>query len=332
MAFSAQAQEHQAGTDVFFTEFHLPLETRRRLKAFLGQHLETMLVDPEMKEKDRNEKAAATFELINSELKQILEAALAPFLGTSRAHLIRLAPDDQVDFTYRELHALNPYIGRLMGRLLPQNHLGDTVISVYDRDRTNSMAQGARYHQTREGGSIHTDNVNIPETWEYLLLSCLTPAAFGGESILTDGWQVHQLLRKIFPHALSTLEANFTWEMRGVKESLYHAPIITYDQRGKPLFRHLRPYMESAHQKAGVPLTPSQLFAVDALDAITNSSQVQVRLFLQKGDLLLNLDSSVLHGRTCYADAIEAVTWDEYREGRGQILKRTMERLWIKKN
>ena len=35
-----------------------------------------------------------------------------------------------------------------------------------------SINSGDRYHQTREGGSIHTDNVNLKDKLDFLLLSC----------------------------------------------------------------------------------------------------------------------------------------------------------------
>ena len=47
------------------------------------------------------------------------------------------------------------------------------------------MSDGARYHQTREGGSLHTDNVNAPAPWEFLVFGCVEPALIGGESVLT---------------------------------------------------------------------------------------------------------------------------------------------------
>jgi alpha-ketoglutarate-dependent taurine dioxygenase len=234
-------------------------------------------------------------------------------------------------FNYLELAEIPALMGTYFGNLLVQNEKGDKVIMVYDRDRLGSMFQGARYHQTREGGSIHTDNVNIPEPWEYLFLSCLEPAEVGGENILVDGVKIHEILKAKYPRALKVLEENFYWEMRGVSDALYQAPIITYDKKGEPLFRHLRPYMESAHVKAGVQLTNDQLYALDVLDALTNTSEYQTRYRMRKGDILITRDAQVLHGRTCFSDAMEAVTFEDYHQGKGNILKRTMERIWIKK-
>ncbi len=274
-------------------------------------------------------------EFLNSQTENFPRGIFEPFVQMIkedfRTIVIELDNGDGKYFSFSEIHRLNPLIGEIFGELLVQNDQGHKVISVYDRDRLGSMFQGARYHQTREGGSIHTDNVNVPEPWDYLYMSCVSPALAGGENILVDGLRVHQELKASYPNALKELELPFVWEMRGVADELYRAPIITYNEEGEPLFRHLRPYMESAHQKAGEPLKDEQLYAIDVLDALTNSSEFQVRYRMKKADILLTKDAQVLHGRTCFSDAIEAVSLEDYEKGKGKTLKRTMERLWVRK-
>ena len=67
----------------------------------------------------------------------------------------------------------------LLGTPLVQNAEGSKAIKVYDRDSSKKMSDGQRYHQSREGGSIHTDNVNIPDVWVYMFLTCVQPAFIG---------------------------------------------------------------------------------------------------------------------------------------------------------
>ena len=85
-----------------------------------------------------------------------------------------------------------------VGEILNQNSSKDKVIEVFDRSRNLSINRGSRYHQTREGGSIHTDNVNIPSYWDYLMFSCLASAKAGGETILVDSKNIHKELSKNF--------------------------------------------------------------------------------------------------------------------------------------
>jgi alpha-ketoglutarate-dependent taurine dioxygenase len=249
----------------------------------------------------------------------------------NKSPAILLEKNHAQNISLNNFRKLSVLVGHAFGDLLVQNEQGDRLITVYDRDRTKSMHQGARYHQTREGGSIHTDNVNIPERWHYLLLTCLEKSPVGGESIIVDGRKVYESLKKDFPESLRTLEQDFWWEKRGVADALYRAPIITYEN-GRPLFRHLRPYMESAHRKANEPMTDEQSHAVDVLDALLNATENQVRYYLSPYQILLTVDSEVLHGRQCFADDLNAVDLPTYLASNDSNLKlkRTMERLWIK--
>jgi len=234
-------------------------------------------------------------------------------------------------YTILEQRTIYWLIGNVLGEALVQNEAGEKSILVYDRDRTNSMTKGARYHQTREGGTIHTDNVNVPFTWHYLVLGCLSPAMAGGENVLVNAQNVHKILKEKHPDVLAILEKNFLWEQRGVADATYEAPIITYNIKGEPEFRHLRPYMESAHKKLDRPLTDEQAYALDTLDAILEHSDNQYRHTFTAGEVLLTYDNQVLHGRTCFSDAPNAVTINEWSKDHHKPLKRTMDRLWIMK-
>jgi alpha-ketoglutarate-dependent taurine dioxygenase len=274
---------------------------------------------------------------LNATLKSDLPLSTDWLLNTeeklkqSRALIIKMPPKENIIEHVKTHHSTVIILGQILGRLMIQNDQGQKIIAVYDRDRHGSMNQGSRYHQTREGGTLHTDNVNVPEIWHYLFLSCISPAFVGGESILVDGIKIHSILKKEYPEVLKTLENNYVWEMRGVSDALYEAPIITYKKDGSVKFRHLRPYMESAHQKAEKPMTLEQLFAIDVLDALTNSTENQARFRLEAGDICLSIDDQVLHGRTCFSDAINAIDVEQFDGSNAQILKRTMERLWIQK-
>jgi alpha-ketoglutarate-dependent taurine dioxygenase len=273
----------------------------------------------------------------NSTLKSDLPATTSWLLECEqlvkkhRVLLIKMPTKEDFTEHIKIHHSTAIVFGQILGRLLVQNDQGQKIIAVYDRDRHGSMNTGSRYHQTREGGTLHTDNVNVPELWHYLFLSCISPAFVGGESILVDGLKVHDILKRDFPEVLQTLESDYVWEMRGVADKLYEAPIITYKEDGSPKFRHLRPYMESAHIKAEKPMTLEQLFAIDVLDALTNSTENQARFTLEAGDICVSIDDQVLHGRTCFSDAKEAIDIEKFTGADGQILKRTMERLWIQK-
>ena len=217
----------------------------------------------------------------------------------------------------------------LLGKDVVQDDKGNKLIFVYDRDRKLSINSGDRYHQTREGGSIHTDNVNLKDKWDFLLLSCLSSGEVGGDSILVDGNKIYNILKNRHKLALSILKKNFLWERRGIEESFYKSPIIKINKKKQPEFRYLRPYMISAHQKMRKPLTPRQLYALDVLDSLLENPLNQVRFKLIPGDILLTRDAQVLHGRTSFSDYLKSR--DIFSKKTKKLpFKRTMIRAWIK--
>ncbi len=234
------------------------------------------------------------------------------------------------DFTPKQRQSVIWILANCLGDLLVQDSDGNRLIHVYDRDRRRRMSDGARYHQTREGGSLHTDNVNAPDPWEFLVFGCVEPALIGGESVLTHADLLHRRLEQSVPEALEILRRPFHWEYRGIADALYQAPIITYDEKARPHFRYLRPYLESAHEKAGEPLTEQQAWALDVLDSAMELSEVQLRLTLKAGDVLITHDSRILHGRTSFADHLTSTTVVESELFPQLRVRRSFERAWVK--
>jgi Taurine catabolism dioxygenase TauD, TfdA family len=211
-------------------------------------------------------------------------------------------------------------VGMILGELAVQNAEGAKIVEVYDR-RIGRISDGVRYHQTRQGGDIHTDSVNHPVPFRYFLLGCVAPAQLGGESILVLAADVQSALATV-PQALVTLRNLFWFEGRGMGDAVgfFQVPVLS-DQDGIPRFRYLRSYIEAAHAKVGQPLTSDQGFAFDALDAVLDSSAIQRRFTLGRGDVLICLDAEVFHGRTAFVDSAAVGAWAPHR---------LMFRLWVK--
>lgn len=194
--------------------------------------------------------------------------------------------------------------GSLLSVPMVQNHLGHKVIEVYDRGG-KSIEDGARYHQTRQGAYVHNDGVSDPLPIDYLILACGQKALLGGESILIDASAVYAELMA-FPEILEELKCDFFFENRGMsdEEQLFKAPILSFSDEGIPLVRYFRVYIESAHLKAGVPLTMAQSQALDFLDTVLDQSSVQHRVLLEPGQVLISADNKFLHTRTHFIDMI----------------------------
>lgn len=232
---------------------------------------------------------------------------------------------------YNEIQMYCWVVSNLLGTPLVQDQLGRRFIHIYDRDPTKRIKDGARYHQTHESGAIHTDNVNVRETWEYLMVCCVSPAMIGGENIIVNALTVYDYLDKKAPAELTVLRENFWWESRGLSNTLYQAPIITYNHLGEPLFRYLRTYLESAHLSAEQPLTFKQIQALDALDATLSMSEFQLIYRLKEGQILVAYDSQIFHDRKCFVDYPDSISVEEKQAEKQGILRRSLERTWIKK-
>jgi hypothetical protein len=216
-----------------------------------------------------------------------------------RMALIRAVPG--LDFHERRLFAW--IVANMLGQPVAQNWEGDRVAVVYARPGSACIADGAPYHQTCEGGAAHSDNVSLPDPWDYLVFSCFRPAWIGGESILISAFAIHEALLAA-PEALEVLRGPFWWEYRGISDGLFQAPIITYSCTGEPRFRYIRRYLEAAHLRAGEPLTLEQRWALDTLDAITDRSHLQFRMTMREGEILITYDSQVLHARNSFCDPV----------------------------
>lgn len=232
-----------------------------------------------------------------------------------------------------ETEALHWIISNLLGETIVQNEEGRHLVHIYDRDPNRRIKDGARYHQTHESGAIHTDNVNIPENYQYLLVGCASPAKIGGENIIVSGRSVYDYLNQHAPKELEILKSNFVFEYRGISRELYEAPIITFSDRGEPLYRHLRTYMESAHARANKPLSVDQVRALDTLDAALSMSEFQLLYRLRAGEILVANDSQILHDRRCFVDGADMITLDDLKANPtdGRQLKRTLLRTWVRK-
>lgn len=226
----------------------------------------------------------------------------------------------------KKIHRLITWaLSNCLGEPLIQDDKGSKLIEVYDRRKNGGISQGARYHQTRQGGSAHTDNVNIIEFWDYLVFSCHQPGLVGGETVLVSALTLHKELKR-YPEILTILEGEFWWERRGLSDEIFRAPILTYSHTGEPLFRYLRSYLEAAHQKAESPLTGNQVWALDFLDCLLEQGLLQLRYKLEKGDILVSKDSQVLHARTSFMD------YYPFNQNGIEENKRFFDRLWVKKN
>jgi hypothetical protein len=79
----------------------------------------------------------------------------------------------------------------------------------------------------------------------------------------------------------------------------------------------MRQYLELSQNDMGIPLSQVELKAFDLMDSIMNEDGIRVDMMMQRGDLQLVNNYTVLHSRTNFED---------YQESN---LRRKKLRLWL---
>ena len=80
-------------------------------------------------------------------------------------------------FSKDEIIKIYEMICKMLGTLCVQNINSDKIVEI--KDRGKSMMSGGRYHQTREGGSYHTDSPHWMNVPDLVGLLCINPAKKG---------------------------------------------------------------------------------------------------------------------------------------------------------
>jgi alpha-ketoglutarate-dependent taurine dioxygenase len=199
--------------------------------------------------------------------------------------------------------ALYQAVGQSLGEPFAQNV---QRVLLYDvRDTGQDVAQGARFSVTSYESSFHTDNSFGDTVLDYVGLLCLRTAKAGGVSQVVSGHAVYDCLSREFPDVLGALSRPFHFDRRGgVREG--EAPTVRFPvierRDGELLFRYLRYWIQAGHEKAGEPLTPEQLRALDVLDGVLARPGLRAEFSLKPGDMFFINNRWILHNRTAFED------------------------------
>jgi alpha-ketoglutarate-dependent taurine dioxygenase len=69
--------------------------------------------------------------------------------------------------------------------------------------------------------------------------------------------------------------------------------------------RYFRFNLVKGHETAGSPLTPSDIEAIDALEAVCRREELSVSFPMERGDMQFVNNRFVLHSRTAFEDHAE---------------------------
>jgi hypothetical protein len=138
---------------------------------------------------------------------------------------------------------------------------------------------------------------------------------------------VHDEIRRRAPHLLEPLYRGFHYHRLG-EEGPDEAPVTPHrvpvfaqrggsGDRGQISVRYLRSGIVGGHRAAGIELTPLELEAMDLFDAIARAPENRLAFHLERGDMVVLNNYTVMHARTGFTNFPEPER------------KRLLVRLWL---
>ena len=223
------------------------------------------------------------------------------------------------DFSLKEKISIYTLIAEILGELIIQNIKQEKIVEI--KDVGKSMQTGGRYHETKEGGSHHTDSPQWKDVPDYLGLFCVHNAKKGGTNLFLSAYTIHNRILKGRKDLLNILYEKFHFDKRGEfkegESSTVFEPIFKFKD-GKLYFRYLRNYIDAGHDIQNQPLSESQKEALTHLDNSMLEEDMIMSYDLKPNDMVFSDNHWIVHGRTAFED------YDDPN------LKRLMLRTWIK--
>ena len=223
------------------------------------------------------------------------------------------------NFSLKEKTSIYKLVSKILGELIIQNIKQEKIVEI--KDVGKSMKTGGRYHETREGGSHHTDSPMWKDVPDYLGLFCVHNAKNGGTNLFLSAYTIHNKIFKDQKKFLNIFYEKFHFDKRGeFKEGespTVFEPIFKLKD-GRLYFRYLRDYIDGGHNIQNQPLSESQKEALTYLDNFMLEEDMMMHYNLKPDDMVFSDNHWVVHGRT---------TFEDYDE---PDLKRLMLRTWIK--
>ena len=205
-------------------------------------------------------------------------------------------------------------LGSHLGAAVSQNAQGHVLGHVQDLGLRSDDPR-VRIYQTAERQTFHTDSCDI------VALMCLQTARNGGASALVSSSTVWNEMRRRRPDLAALLLQPVATDRRGEvpagQQPFFTIPVFNWHQ-GQLSAIYQRQYIDSAQRFADAPrLSPAHVQALDLFDDLCNDRALNFLMTLQRGDIQLVHNHTLLHDRTAFTD------WPE-PERRRHLL-----RLWL---
>jgi hypothetical protein len=210
--------------------------------------------------------------------------------------LVRGLPIDGV--SVEEFIAAVWGVGTWFGTPLSQNAQGDLIGHVVDA--TGQEATPRMFRSNLEL-RLHTD-------WTAMIgLACWHKSASGGASALASAITVHDEMARRAPELLEPLYRGFHHHRLGEEGpgeepvTPYRIPVFVRGD-GQLSCRYQRSGIAGGHRALGVPLTDTELAAMDLFDEIARAPENRLAFHLERGDMLVINNYTVMHARTRFVE------------------------------
>ena len=223
------------------------------------------------------------------------------------------------NFSSKEKISIYTLIAKILGELIIQNIKQEKIVEI--KDVGKSMQSGGRYHETREGGSHHTDSPQWEDVPDYLGLFCVHNAKKGGTNLFLSAYTIHNEIYEERNDLLHMFYEKFHFDKRGEfkdgeSPTVFEPIFMLKDKR--LYFRYLRDYIDAGHDIQNQPLSESQKEALTYLDNSMLEEDMMMHYDLKPDDMVFSDNHWIVHGRTAFEDSDDP------------NLKRLMLRTWIR--
>jgi len=209
--------------------------------------------------------------------------------------LIRGLP---VDGTLDEFVDAVERVGGHFGRRLSQNAQGELVGHVLDATREDATP---RMYRSNLELRPHSDITAM------IALACWHKSRSGGASAVVSGVTVHDEIRRRAPQLLERLYRGYHYHRLGEEgpdeeaTTPYRVPVFAIRQ-GQLSCRYQRAGIAAGHRARGVALSAEDIAAFDLFDEIARAPENRIAFELERGDMIVINNYTVLHARTRFID------------------------------
>jgi hypothetical protein len=184
--------------------------------------------------------------------------------------------------------------GRYFGEQLSQNAQGELVGHVIDASGEDPTP---RLYRSNLELRPHSDITAM------ISLACWQKSESGGESVVVSGVTVHDEMRRRAPQLLAPLYRGYHYHRLGEEgpgeepATPYRVPVFSI-RNGQLSCRYQRSGIAGGHKALGVPLADEDIAAFNLFDEIAKAPENRLSFFLERGEMLVLNNYTLLHART----------------------------------